>query len=125
MQSITELPTPDLRNAGDAIETLIELRTYLPPDGMLVMLAGRLRDDIRDMLGMKPLERVDRGSEVKPLGDLPGTDLDRLDKAVGVLLWRYTRFMDDPELLALLTALQPQLPAESSRRAQLEAAKAS
>jgi hypothetical protein len=50
---LTELPKADLRAAGDAIETLIEFRAYLPPAGPLVMLAGKFRDDIRDALGYR------------------------------------------------------------------------
>lgn len=125
MTQITELPTADLRDAGDAIETLIDLRAYLPPGGMLIMLAGKLRDDIRDMLEVRPLEPAERGSEVKPLGDLEDTDLDRLDKAVVVLLGRFTRFMDDPEMQPLLTALQARLAVELFARAQAKAAESS
>ena len=125
MTQITELPTADLRAAGDAIETLIDLRAYLPPSGMLIMLAGKLRDDIRDMLQVRPLEPAERGPEVKLLGDLEDTDLDRLDKAVGVLLGRFTRFMDDPEMQPLLTALQARLAVELFARAQAKAAKTS
>ena len=122
MTQITELPTADLRAAGDAIETLIDLRAYLPPSGMLIMLAGKLRDDIRDMLRVRPLAGQ-RGPEVKLLGDLEDTDLDRLDKAVGVLLGRFTRFMDDPEMQPLLTALQARLAVELFARAQAKAAR--
>ena len=69
-----------------------------PPEGMLVILAGKFRDDVRDALGMKRLEPAYRGTEVRPLGGLTGAGLDRLAKAAGVLLGRFTPFIDDPEL---------------------------
>ena len=52
MPSLPELSTANLRNAGDAIETLIEFRDYLPPGGMMLMQAGQFRDQIRALLAL-------------------------------------------------------------------------
>lgn len=105
MRSLAELPIDDLRTAGDAIETVIEFRDYLPPAEMLVMLAGRFRDDIREMLAVPRLEPASRGTEVRSLDELENAELYRAAKAVGVLTGRFTPFMDDPELIALLSGL--------------------
>jgi hypothetical protein len=105
MRSLTELPITDLRVAGDAVETVIEFRAYLPPGEMLVMVAGRFRDDIRELLRVPRLEPAHRGTEVKPLDNLESADLRRTAKAVGTLVGRFTPYMDDPELIALLSDL--------------------
>lgn len=39
MPSLPELSTAGLRAAGDAIETVIDFREYLPPGGMLLKAA--------------------------------------------------------------------------------------
>lgn len=119
MRQLTDLPIADLRVAGDAAETLIDFRAHLPPEGMLVMLAGKFRDDIRDALGMKRLEPAYRGTEVRPLGGLTGAALDRLAKAAGILLGRFTPFIDDPELITLLSGLHEMLCVQTAQRAQL------
>jgi hypothetical protein len=98
MRTIADLSKDDLRVAGDAIETVIEFRAYLPTDGMLIMLAGKYRDDIRELLGMPLLEPVSHEPECKKLEALKGADLDRLFEAVLILNGRFTGYMDDPEL---------------------------
>jgi hypothetical protein len=103
--NVTDLAIADRRTAGDAIETVIDFGDYLPSDGKLLMLATLFGDDIRDALGLPTLERVKRGPDLKPLEEMDLTDLDRLDKAVETLLGPYTKFMDDPELIAGLTEL--------------------
>jgi hypothetical protein len=118
MRYLTDLPIADLRAAGDATETLIEFCDYLSPDGMLVMLAGKFRDDIREILQVKRLERAYRGTEVKPLSDLSNEQYNRLALAVGVLVGRYTLWMDDPELVAFLHGLHELLRVETARRVQ-------
>jgi hypothetical protein len=109
MTTVKELSIDDLRVAGDAIETLIDLRTYLPADGKLVMLAGRFRDDIREELGVPPLERPDRSSESKRLDELEDEDLDKLAYAVGALVSEFRKVMDDPELVRRLGDLNAAL----------------
>ena len=117
MRYLTDLPIADLRTAGDAIETLIDFRAYTPPGhGFLITLAGKFRDDIRDVLEMPLLEHAYRGHEVKSLDDLAAEELDHLDKAVDVLVGRFTPFMDDPELVIQLGALHEHLRAETARR---------
>jgi hypothetical protein len=118
MRYLTDLPITDLRVAGDAAETLIDFRAYLPPEGMLVMLTGKFRDDIRDALGMKRLEPAYRGSEIRPLGSLTSAAFDRLAKAAGVLLGRFTPFIDDPELITLLSGLHEMLRIQTAKRGQ-------
>lgn len=98
MRTIADLSKDNLRVAGDAIETMIEFRAYLPTDGMLVILSGKFRDDIREELGVPPLTPAGLGPERKRLDDLEDADLDRLFEAVLVLNGRFTGHMDDPEL---------------------------
>jgi hypothetical protein len=98
MPTLSDLPMDHLRAAGDAIETVIDFRAYLPTDGMLIILAGRFRDDIREELGVPPLNPAGRGPERKPLDDLEDADLDRLFEALVILNGHFTRYMDDPEL---------------------------
>ena len=117
MRYLTDLPIADLRTAGDAIETLIDFRAYTPPGyGFLITLAGKFRDDIRDVLEMPLLEHAYRGHEVKSLDNLAAEELDHLAKAVDVLVGRFTPFMDDPELVIQLGALHEHLRAETARR---------
>ena len=82
---LTELSTAELRDAGDAIETLIDFRDYLPLGGSLLTLAAKFRDDIRSLLDMEPLEGVSREPGRKNYKDMGDVDLDRLIKAVVVL----------------------------------------
>jgi hypothetical protein len=102
MPTLSDLPMDHLRAAGDAIETVLDFRACLPTDGMLIMLAGRWRDDIREELGVPPLNPASRGPERKRLDDLEDADLDRLFEAVLILNGRFTGYMDDPELLKCL-----------------------
>ena len=102
---LTELSRDDLRVVLAAVETLIEFRDYLPPGGMLLMLAGRFRDDIRELLGMATLGRVSRGPERKMLSAMDDADLARLSRAVVVLHPEYEDYIDDPEMVRLLAAV--------------------
>jgi hypothetical protein len=91
MPSLTELSKAELRDAGDAIETLIEFRDYLPgSDGVLLVVATRWAEDIREALGLPPLWYVEAGAR-KPLEDLGLKDLKRLDKAAELILSRFAR----------------------------------
>jgi hypothetical protein len=125
MPAITQLSTDSLREAGDAIETVIEFRDYMPFGGMLLMLAGKWRDDIREMLGMPTLDRVSRGPDRKKLGGLEDGDLDRLAGAVILLVGAFTRYMDDPELPRQLTDVLGMITLEKRARAGAEEVRAS
>jgi hypothetical protein len=117
-----DLPITDLRLVGDTIETVIDLRAYLPPDKDLVIFAGSFRDDIRELLGMPELAAVRRGIEVEPLSEMSDEDFGKLLAAVAVLLDQFTKWMDDPELVVLLKALHDLLTVEEARRGALKAA---
>ena len=117
-----DLPITDLRLAGDAVETLIEFRAYLPPDEKLVMFAGTFRDDIRELLGMPELAVAKRGAEVEPLSEMPNEDFTNLFQSVAVLIGKFTTWMDDPELVILLKTLHDLLRMEETRRDALKAA---
>ena len=97
MPALSDLPLDHLRVAGDAIETVIEFRAYLPTDGMLIMLSGKFRDDIREELGVPP-NPASGGPERKRLEDLEDANLERLFGALVILDGRFTGYMDDPEL---------------------------
>jgi hypothetical protein len=125
VRTIAELSTDDLRVAGDAIETVIDLRAYLPTDGTLIMLAGRFRDDIREELGVPPLKPAGRGPERKHLDDLGDEELDRLATAVSTLVGRFRVFIDDPELATQLGDLNARLCIRLYARATAEEARVS
>ena len=122
MRSITDLPEDELQVAHDAAETLLRFRAYLPFGAMLPMLAGRWRDDIRDLLGLKRDELPHRGKEHRPLDELTSTELGTLADAVTTLLEvRFTSAMDDPALPKLLRDLANSLDTQSTEREQLQA----
>ena len=125
VRTIAELSTDDLRVAGDTIETVIDLRAYLPTDRTLIMLAGRFRDDIREELGVPPLEPACRGLERKRLDDLSDEELDKLAKAVTALVGRFRVFIDDPELATQLGDLNARLCIRLYARATAEEARVS
>jgi hypothetical protein len=122
MRSLTELPVDALQVAHDAAETVLRFRAYLPPGGLLVMLAGKFRDDIRDAREMEPLPRAYRGRDRLTLDELTSIELDTLAGAVGILLQRrFTDAMDDPELSAQLLGLSDALDEQKAERAQIRA----
>ena len=122
MGDLSELPITDLRTAGDAIETLIEFRAYLPPEEVKATVCGRFRDDIRELLGLPIPERAERGYEERFLPELDDEGFNHLLHAVGTLVGRFTPFMDDPELVILLKTLHDLLTVEEARRDALKAA---
>ena len=125
MPAITQLSTDKLRIAGDSIETVIEFRDYLPPGGTLVMLAGRWRDVIRELLSVPALDRVSRGPDHKKLSAMEDADLYRLAEAVILLVGAFTGSMDDPELPRQLTDLLGSIVFARNARGGVEEAKAS
>jgi hypothetical protein len=125
MRSLSELPADELKVAHDAAETLIDSREYLPT-GLLVMMLGRFRDDIREALGMETGDQARRGREVKSLDELTTVELGSLTGAVMILLQdRFTACMDDPELPKDLAALQVALNVQKTDRDEIRASYAS
>jgi hypothetical protein len=106
--SLRGLPIDDLRTAGSAIEDVIDFVACLPESGMLLMVATCFADDIRERLELPTIGRITPVPR-PPLAQLSLEDLSRLDKAVGVLLGRFTGNMEDPELITLLTGVQTML----------------
>lgn len=125
MPSLPELSTANLRNAGDAIETLIEFRDYLPPGGMMLMQAGQFRDQIRALLALPAAPRVSRGPERKTLDTLEDAELERLFGAVFLLVGGLTGYMDNPELPRHLTNVFRAIIFEREARVIAEEVKAS
>jgi hypothetical protein len=122
MRSLAELPADVLQVARDAADTLVRLRGYLPPGGMLVMLAGRFRDDVREALEMEPLPRAYRGRERRSLDELTSVELDTVAGAASILLQdRFTSRMDDPALAPLLRELGGAVDQQKAERAQIRA----
>ena len=122
MRSLAELPVDALKVAHDATETVLRFRAYLPPGGLLVMLAGKFRDDIREARDMETLPRAYRGRDRLTLDELTSIELDTLAGAVVILLQRrFTDAMDDPELSAQLNGLRDALDEQKAERAQIRA----
>jgi hypothetical protein len=124
MASLTELSIDDLRHAGDAVETLIEFRDYLPPCDTLLTLAMSFRDDIRELLAMPSLDRVARGPERKPLDGLEDADLGRLSRALVILSPEFADYLTSPEMISHLAAVFSEVCVVVARR-MTEGAKAS
>jgi hypothetical protein len=89
------------------------------------MLAGRWRDDIRELLAMPPLGRVKRSPKIKAIEGIEDADLDRLFEAVLMLNRRFTGYMDDPELVRRLADVLAQVGSARVARVIPEEAKAS
>ena len=121
MRSLTELPADELKIAHDAAETLIDAREYLPT-GVLVMLLGRFRDDIREELEMEAIDQARRGHIVKSLDELTTVELGALRGAVMVLVQgRFTSCMDDPELPQGLAGFYEALEGQRRERDEIRA----
>jgi hypothetical protein len=129
MRSLTELPPDALKVAHDAAEALIYKKAFLPPGGLLVMLLGRFRDDIREVLGNgidATGELPRRGREHRSLDELTSVELDTVAGAVAILLQdRFAKSMDDPALPKLLDEFRDKLTDQKTERAQIRAEMAS
>jgi hypothetical protein len=122
MRSLDELPADALQVARDAADTLVRFREYTPPGGMLVMLLGRFRDDVREALEMEPEERAYRGRERRSLDELTSVELDTVAGSVDILMQdRFTSYMDDPALAPLLRELRGAIDRQKAERAQIRA----
>jgi hypothetical protein len=70
---------------------------------MLVMLAGRYRDDIREALETEELPPAFQGREHRPLDELTSVELGSLSGAVVILLRdRFIGCMGDPAFAPML-----------------------
>jgi hypothetical protein len=119
MRSLTEMTPDELHVAHDAAAALLRFRVYSPPGGMLVMLAGKFRDDVRDVLELELEPPAHRGRDHRSLDELTSVELDTVAGATGILLDRFTPFMDDPALPRLLTEFRDALSVQKAERMQL------
>ena len=128
MRLLKDLPPDALRVAYEAAEALIDKKAFLPPGGLLVMLLGRFRDDIREALANGTDtggELPSRGRERRSLDELTSVELDTAHGAVKILLQdRFTAVMDDPALPKLLDEFQVKLTNQRTERAQIQASMA-
>jgi hypothetical protein len=112
--------TPDeLQVARGAVDTLIRFRTYTPTGGLLIVLAGKFRDDIRDVLEIDHDPAARRGHERRPLDELTSVELETVAGATGILLDRCVEYMDDPALPRLLSEYRDALDGQTAERAQI------
>jgi len=130
MPSLTELPPDTLKAAHDSAESLISFKAYLPPGGLLLMLLGRFRDDIREALGEGAGAETEglptRGRERRSLDELTSVELNTVSGAVMTLLQaRFTQVMDDPALPRLLDEYQDKLTGQKTERAKIQASMSS
>jgi hypothetical protein len=122
---LTELSTEELRDAGNALETLIDLREWLPPGDMFLERVSKLRDDIRELLALPAAPRVSCGAERKMLADMKDADVDRLVKALNTLMSRFEDCIEDAELWRHLATVLSALGFELVERTMKEGARAS
>jgi hypothetical protein len=120
MRSLAEMTPDELHVAHDAAAALLRFREYAPPGGLLVMLAGKFRDDVRDVLEMEPEPPAYRGRDRRSLDELTSVELDTVAGATGILLDRFAPFMDDPALPRLLTEFRNALSVQKAERVQLQ-----
>jgi len=126
MRSLKDLDADALKVALTASDTLTEHKAYMPRGGLLVMLVGRFRDDVREALGMEADDIPRRGKEHRSLDEMTSAELDAAWGAVMILLQdRFTEVMDDPDLPKLLNAYQGALCAQKAQREQIQASMAS
>lgn len=126
MRSLKDLGTDALKVALTACDTLMERKAYMPRGGLLVMLLGRYRDDVREALDMDTEDIPRRGKVHRPLDEMTSAELDAAWGAATTLLQdRFTRHMDDPDLPKLLRAFQGDLSGQKTKRKQIRASIAS
>jgi hypothetical protein len=126
MRSLTELHLDELEVALNAADALMQHKEFLPRSGLLLMLVSRLRDDIRDAMGMEVERMPGRGQVFRSLDELTTAELDTVAGAVDILLQdRFTAAMDDPALPTLLDEYRDKLNDQKTERAQLRASIAS
>jgi hypothetical protein len=102
MHSLTELDQDKLNLARQCAGTLIVFKAYLPAGGTLLMLIGKFRDDVLDVMAAERDPSPQRGTERYPLDKLTPIALDTVSGAASILLDSFTPYMDDPLLPRLL-----------------------
>lgn len=126
MRSLKDLGTDALKVALNACDALMERKAYMPRGGLLVMLLGRYRDDVREALDMDTEDIPRRGKVHRPLDEMTSAELDAAWGAVTTLLQdQFMRHMDDPDLPKLLRAFQGDLSGQKTEREQIQASIAS
>jgi hypothetical protein len=121
MRSLSEITPDALQVAHDATGVLLRFREYTPLGGLLIMLTGKFRDDIRDELDMEREPTAHRGREHRSLDELTSVELDTVAGAVGILLDRFIPSIDDPALPGLLAEFRDTLSVQKAERAQIRA----
>ena len=118
---LEKLTDDDLKDALAASDTLMQHTQFMPPEGLLLMLVSKFRDDVREQLGMKPERPPSRGN-FTPLGQLTTPELAALENAVDTLLEpRFVKSMDDPDLSKGLLDFRDELTKQKIERAQMQA----
>lgn len=126
MPTLESLGTDALKVALNAADTLMGHTRFMPRSGLLAMLLGRFRDDVREALEMDAEDIPRRGKDHQPLDQMTSGELDAVWGAAMILLQdRFTRHMDDPDLPKLLRAFQGELAVQRGERAQIRAEMAS
>jgi hypothetical protein len=126
MRTLKDLDTDALKVALTACGTLMEHKAYMPRGGLLVMLLGRFRDDVREALDLETEDIPRRGKEHRPLDEMTSTELYEARGAATTLLQdRFTQHMDDPDLPKLLRAFRSDLSGQKTEREQIRASIAS
>src|ERR1700677_4215541 len=112
---------PDaLKVALESAETLLTFRDFTPPGGLFVMVLGAFRDELREALCMEVLRPAVRGHHSRPLDELRSIELSTMAGAVMILRQpRFTRVMDDPELILRLEEMESELDARKRTLALL------
>ena len=116
MHSLTDLDQDKLTLARQCAGTLITFKAYLPPDGTLLMLIGKFRDDVLDVMAAERDPLPKRGTERHPLDKLTSIELDTLFGSTAILLDSLTPYMDDPALPRLLRQYHADLNAHKAER---------
>jgi hypothetical protein len=121
MHTLNELDQDKLNEARQCAGALIAFKAYMPPDGTLLMLIGKFRDDVKDLMEAERDPAPKRGTERHPLDELTSTELDTISGSAGILLNNFTPYMDDPLLPRLLRRYHADLSAQKAERAQIRA----
>ena len=128
MRSAAHLDPDALLVALESAETLLKFRDFMPPGGLLVVVLGKFRDDLRDALEMEAVEHALRGHHSRALDELDTFGLCAMAGAIMILRQpRFTRVMDDPALPEKLEEMEAELTTRKRTLALLRetAAKAS
>ena len=121
MNDLDDLDPDALKLALECVETVLKFRA-VTSGKLFVMLLGKLRDDLCNALSMEPLRRLVRGAESNTFAALNSAEVDSLIGAVMILRQpRFTRAMDDPELIRGLGEFEAELNAHKEKQAASKA----